>query len=183
MKRCQKSHKNSQHGYIMGVIITVTFGIFAFMYGNKLPRQNSVCRRNCSDWTMETAKKCQKSHKNSRHGYIMAVIFTVTFGIFAIGYGNTLPIKNSVYKRNCSVWTIITAKKCQKSQKNSRHGYIMDAIFTIITSNRAVMDTYHILRDEPPSSICLAWSAFTDAAAAAAAGYSKRATENGGKAI
>ena len=86
----------------------------------------------------------------------MGVIFAVTFGIFAIGYGNTLPRKNSVYKRNCSDWTIKTAKKCQKSQKNSRHGYIMDAIFTITTSVRAVMDIYHILRDEPSSSICLA---------------------------
>ena len=86
----------------------------------------------------------------------MGVIFAVTFGIFAIGYGNTLPRKNSVYKRNCSDWTIKTAKKCQKSQKNSRHGYIMDAIFTISTSIRAVMGIYHILRDEPPSSICLA---------------------------
>ena len=85
-----------------------------------------------------------------------------------------------------------TAKICQKQHKNSRHGYIMDAIFTIITSIRAVMDIYHILRDELPSSICLAWSAFTDAnsdaaavavAVAAAAGYTKRATENGGKAI
>ena len=47
-------------------------------------RDRGVYRRTFSDWTMETAKKCQKSHKNSRHGYIMAVIFIVTFGILGM---------------------------------------------------------------------------------------------------
>ena len=46
-----------------------------------------------------------------------------------------------------------------------QHGYIMDAIYIITFSIRAIMVIYHILRDNLPSSNSLPYNAFTDAAA------------------